>query len=112
MKKTWFLLPLVSCSLLSACQNDLDDARKVTSRANVNIERGKNLDIVYSSLGQNKMKAYAPTSLRFNTEKPYVTFPDGIKVDFYNEFGQVGTVMTAKHATMQDGSSLMVARND
>lgn len=81
-------------------------------RANVNIERGKNLDIIYSSLGENKIKAHAPTMLRFNTDKPYMQFPDGIKVNFYDAQGNIETVMTAKWATVQDGSSLMTARND
>ena len=109
MKRACFFLPLL---FLCSCKNDLDEARLVTSRANVNIEEGKEIDIVYSSLGENKIKAHAPTLLRFNTEKPYMEFPNGIKVEFYNEAGIVGTTMTAKYATMQDGSSLMTARND
>lgn len=109
---TFFLVLILCSTLLISCKNDLDEARLVTSRANVNIEEGKEIDIVYSSLGENKIKAHAPTLLRFNTERPYIEFPKGIKVDFYNEAGAIGTTMTAKHATMQDGSSLMTARND
>ncbi len=112
MKTPHCLLLIVYCLLFFSCKNNLDDARKITSRANVNIERGKNLDIIYSSLGENKIKAHALTMLRFNTDKPYMQFPDGIKVEFYDESGIVETVMTAKWATIQDGSSLMTARND
>ncbi len=90
----------------------MDKAKLVTSRANVNIEHGKDIEINYSSLGDNKIKAFAQTMLRFNTDKPYMEFPDGIKINFFDKDGNVETVMTAKYATVQDGSSLMTARND
>lgn len=107
------LLFYVGLSLfLIGCKNDLDDAKKITSRSNVNIERGKDIEIIYSSMGENKIKAFAPTLLRFNTEKPYVEFVDGVKINFYDKDGNVETSMTAKHATVQDGTSLMIARND
>lgn len=109
---TVFLFLITCPFFLSSCKNNLDEARLVTSRVNVNIENGKDINIVYSSLGENKIKASAPTVHRFNTEKPYMTFPEGIKVDFYTAEGIVGTTMTAKYATVQDGSSLMTARND
>ena len=67
---------------LLSCNNDMDKAKLVTSRANVNIEHGKDIEINYSSLGDNKIKAFAKTMLRFNTDKPYMEFPDGIKINF------------------------------
>ncbi len=90
----------------------MDAARQITSKANVSIERGKHVEILYSSSGENKIKAFAKTVLRFNTEKPYMEFIDGIVIHFYGKDGNIETVMTAKYATAQDGSSMMTARNN
>jgi LPS export ABC transporter protein LptC len=111
-RKLGFVLGVLCFLSFSACKNDLDAAKQITSKANVNIERGKDVEIIYSSAGENKIKAYAKTVLRFNTEKPYMEFIDGIKINFFGKDGSVETVMTAKHAMAQDGSSLMTARNN
>jgi LPS export ABC transporter protein LptC len=111
-RKLGFVLGVLCFLSFSACKNDLDAAKQITSKANVNIERGKDVEIIYSSAGENKIKAYAKTVLRFNTEKPYMEFIDGIKINFFGKYGSVETVMTAKHAMAQDGSSLMTARNN
>ncbi len=105
-------LLLLFPGIFFSCKNDLSKAKEITSRSNVNIERGQNVEILYSSLGENKVKAYAKTVLRFNTEKPYMEFPDGIKINFFGSNGNVETVMTAKHGTAQDGSNLVIVRDN
>jgi LPS export ABC transporter protein LptC len=94
---------------ISGCKNDLDEAKLVTSRANVNIEKGKNVIIQYSDHGNTKIKAEAKTLTRFNVEKPYLEFTDGIKITFYSEDRTVGTTMTADYASAVENSNVMTA---
>ncbi|MFN8277676.1 MAG: LPS export ABC transporter periplasmic protein LptC [Chitinophagales bacterium] len=103
------LLPLIYCS---GCKNDLDEARLVTSRSNVNIEHGKDIEIRYSDHGLTKIKAFAKTATRFNTEQPYMEFADGVKIYFYDAQNQVQSVMTANYASAVENSSLMTARKN
>ena len=98
--------------LLTGCKNDLDEAKLITSRANVNIETGKNVNIQYSDHGNTKIKAEAKTLTRFNVEKPYLEFPDGIKVTFYSADRQVSTTMTAEYASAVENSNIMTARKN
>jgi LPS export ABC transporter protein LptC len=98
--------------LLSGCKNDLDEAKLITSRANVNIEKGKDVIIQYSDHGNTKIKATAKTLTRFNVERPYLEFTDGIKIVFYSEDKSVGTTMTADYATAVENSNLMTARKN
>jgi len=97
---------------LSGCKNDLDQAKLITSRANVNIETGKNVIIQYSDHGNTKIKAVAKTLTRFNVEKPYLEFTDGIKITFYSEDRTVGTTMTADYASAVENSNIMTARKN
>ena len=105
--------PLWAMSCLSSgCKNDLDEAKLITSRANVNIETGKNVVIRYSDHGNTKIEATAKTLTRFNVEKPYLEFTDGIKLVFYSADRQVGTTLTADYASAVENSNIMTARKN
>jgi LPS export ABC transporter protein LptC len=106
------LLSLWLSCLLTACKNNMDEVKLVTSRANVNIEKGKNVTIQYSDHGNTKIKAVAKTLTRFNVEKPYLEFTDGIKITFYSEDKTVGTTMTADYASAVENSNIMTARKN
>jgi LPS export ABC transporter protein LptC len=111
--KFWHLLfQLVFILLFSSCKNSLEEAQLVISHANVNIENGKDVEINYSDNGVVRIKASGPTATRFNTEKPYMEFSDGIKIIFYDVEGNVESTLTAKYATAVENSKEMVARND
>ncbi|MFN8309562.1 MAG: LPS export ABC transporter periplasmic protein LptC [Chitinophagales bacterium] len=97
---------------LSACKNDLNEARLVTARANVNIEHGTDIEIRYSDHGKTKIKAFAPSATRFNAEQPYMEFSKGLKIYFYHENGEVQSTMTAEYATAVENSSQMTARKN
>ena len=109
MRTAIFLFFLLS---LVGCHNDLDQAKLVTSRANVNIEKGKDVEIQYSDHGNTKIKVNAKTVTRFNTDKPYLEFTDGIKLCFYSVDKQVATTMTAEYAVAVEKSSLMTAHKN
>ena len=51
-----FIAFVLFALLLSSCKNDLAEARLVVSRANVNIEKGKEVEINYSDKGIIKIK--------------------------------------------------------
>jgi lipopolysaccharide export system protein LptC len=96
---------------LASCKNDMDEARLIVSRADVNIEKGKQVEINYSDKGIVRIKAIAPTATRFNNSRPYFEFSDGIKILFYNELHNVESTLTAKYATAYENSHSMTARD-
>ena len=105
----------VICILLSlqliSCNNNMNEARLIVSRANVNIEKGKEVEINYSDKGVTRIKAIAPTATRFNNNRPYLEFSDGIKIQFYNELHNIESTLTAKYATAYENSHSMTARD-
>jgi LPS export ABC transporter protein LptC len=106
-----FTFVILFSLLLFSCKNDIDQARLVFSRANVNIEKGKKVEINYSDNGIVRIKAIAPTATRFNKDRPYFEFSDGIKILFYNEQHNVESTLTAKYATAYENSHSMTARD-
>ena len=106
-----FILFVLLSSLLPSCNNDIKEARLIVSRANVNIEKGKEVEISYSDKGVTRIKAIAPTATRFNKERAYFEFSNGIKILFYNEQHNIESTLTAKYATAYENSHSMTARD-
>src|SRR5687767_4199866 len=101
------------CLLLvaSSCKNSMEETNRIISRANVKIEKGKDVVINYSDNGVVRIQASGPTVTRYNTEKPYLEFSDGIQILFYNEAHEVDSKLTGKYATAIENSKSMTARD-
>lgn len=95
----------------TSCKTDLEEAKLITSRANTNIETGKDVEILYSDNGIVRIKAVAKTATRYNTQKPYMEFSDGMKMFFYSATGEVESTLTARYATAVENSNEMTARD-
>ncbi len=110
-----FYFPVLFCCFIagffSSCSNSVEEAKLIVSRANVNIEQGKNVQINYSDNGVVRIQASGPTATRYNTEKPYMEFSDGIQILFYNQDHQIDSKLTAKYATAIENSKSMTARD-
>lgn len=104
-------LVLGSMFFFSSCNNSMEEVNQVVSRANVKIERGKDVVINYSDNGVVRIQAMGPTATRFNTEKPYLEFSDGFKILFYNDAHQVESTLTSRYATAVENSHTMTARD-
>lgn len=97
--------------LLASCSNSLEEAKLVTSRANVNIETGSNVVINYSDKGVVRIRAQGKSVTRHNTAKPYLEFTDGIQIDFFGQDGKTESTLTARYATAVENSKEMTARD-
>lgn len=111
MQRVLFLLLTAGVLYLSSCGLSADQKKLIISRANVNIEKGKEVEINYTEKGLTRIKAIGPSATRFNTEKPYLQFPDGITILFYGAAGDTESVLTAKFATAVENSHSMTARD-
>lgn len=83
----------------------------ITSRANVNIETGTDVEIHYSDNGITRIVAKGKTVTRHLTQKPYLEFSNGIELLFYNNNGAAESKMTARYATVVENSNEMTARD-
>ncbi|MDB5284467.1 MAG: hypothetical protein JWO06_3542 [Bacteroidota bacterium] len=101
---------LISIGLFS-CKLSPTEEKLIQSHPNVNIETGKDVVINYSDKGVVKIKAIAATATRYNKEKSYLEFSDGIKILFYNAAHEVESTVTAKYGTAYENSHSMTARD-
>jgi LPS export ABC transporter protein LptC len=111
MTKHKLLFLLILLQFFLGCKTDVDEAKKITMRVNTSIEKATKTEIVFSEHGVNRIVANAPELLRYAVEKPYMEFPKGIEMRFFNG-NKVESIMTANYAIAQEGNKLMIARNN
>lgn len=103
---------LIFSMFFSSCTNNVQEAQLITSRVNVNIEKGTDVVINYSDNGLTKITSYGKTVTRYSgVEKPYLEFSDGMKLYFFTAQGDTESTLTARYATAVENSKEMIARD-
>jgi LPS export ABC transporter protein LptC len=99
---------------LYGCGNKIDEIDAVINDAtSPEVERGRNIKIIYSDSAQVRMVIYAPVMERvvsYNNGKD--VFPKGIQLDFIDESGVAYSHLKADHAVREDNSSSITARGN
>lgn len=111
------LLPIVYCLLLIAlttivsCSNEQAEAPNIT-RDQLGIEKGKDVEIIYSDSARVKVRVTGPTMLYYTgRDEPKQVFPDGTVTYFYNEFQMEMSVLTGKYAIRDEKNRRVIIRD-
>jgi LPS export ABC transporter protein LptC len=90
---------LFVCLLFSACKNDINEVRALTSASDVQEDKATDIEYIYSDSGKVKSRLFAHEYTRNETAKPpYIDLKKGLKVEFYNDSGNIESVLTARSA--------------
>ncbi len=103
---------LLGVAMLFSCQPDLKTIETITTEENLPVETASGLRIVYSSHAQIQMTMEAPTMERFEGEEPYMEFPDGFLMIFYDENMQENSRISAEYAIQYEKDELIDARKN
>lgn len=75
-------------------------------------ERGEGIMIIYSDSAQLKVKAWAPTmSVNRLGKETVEEFPDGIKLEFYNNGTSPASWLEAKYGKREYHNNIVIARD-
>jgi LPS export ABC transporter protein LptC len=100
----FFFIPLLL--LFFSCENDIEEVKKITQEY-LAIEKGKEVEILFSENGIPTIRITAPTAVRYKgipPEIPYTEFPDGLSLLVYNKAGELESELTADNGKMNDES--------
>ncbi|MBC8032548.1 MAG: LPS export ABC transporter periplasmic protein LptC [Chitinophagaceae bacterium] len=78
------VLAIVVCFFMSACEND-ETAIDALTRKRLQIDEGVKIVSYFSSDGKVKAKLTAPLMRNYQTDSPYIEFPNTLHVDFFND---------------------------
>jgi len=90
---------LAILALLSVgCENDIERINMLTDDTETPTVKGTNIKVIYSDSAKVKVQILAPTYQQFpDVERPYMEFPDGMKVYFYDDSLKLESEITADH---------------
>lgn|SRR5690554_2423402 len=78
-----------------SCVNDLEKVKKITTHPNNPDETSEDLHVIYTDSGYAQIEIFASIAETYTQPKKVTKFKDGLKVNFYNDQGEVGSVLTS-----------------
>lgn len=108
-------LPLVAAMLLAwvACENDPQEVAQLSDNSNKTaVETIKDVSILYSEQAHVKVQLTAPQLYRYKTDTPYVEFPKGITITFFDDSLRTTGTLTADYAIRREKEQKTTLRNN
>lgn len=98
------------CFFLCSCENDADVVNNINKKK-TGVEEARKIIITYTLAGKTKSILTAPLMLNVEDAVPYVEFPNTLHADFYNEDGEVESVLTTKYARYKQNQSIVFLKD-
>lgn len=102
----------MSTWLFFSCKNDIEIINTLTTVSDFPTESIQHLESIYSDSAEIQIRIKAVEVRRYgNANLPYMEFPKGIEVLFYNDQAEVSSQLTANFAIYHETEKLWEARD-
>ncbi len=117
MKTNKIVFPAIIAFLIylsfTGCTNDVNEVNELTQlRDTFPSESAFNVVMHYSEKGLIQFTLEAEQLDRYNLASPYIEFPLGLHVIFFDSIGGVKSELFANYAISYEGKKIMEARDD
>ena len=109
MKQLLIAFLLIIC--WTACENDKEAVEALERQFKEAVETTKEVEVLYSQKASVRVRLKAPLMLRHKTENPYMEFPNGISLDFFDDSLQTNSLLTANYAIRREKDQITTVRN-
>lgn len=100
-------------TMLFACENKPSEmAQSIIPEDTLPETRVIEIEHMYSEVGRLKFKLKAPVMDRYEGEKSYIEFPEGVAVYFYDSLTMVSSQLTAGYGVRYESNHTMEARKN
>ena len=90
------VLFIILLTSISACVNDPNEILALTSKPNQQIDKAEDIVAISSKNGKIKARLFAHQYIRNSSaQPPYIDLNKTLKVEFYNDSGEIQNVLTA-----------------
>lgn len=101
--------------LLISCENDIEKIKSLTDPSELPNVYGKKVEVIYTDSSDLQMILKAASIKQFSNEvdrRPYIEFPEGIHVTFYDDSMRVESEITANYAIYYQDDKLWEAKGN
>lgn len=99
-------------TMLFACKNDMKTINSLSTSDTLPTESAKDISFYYSDSGNVVIKLNSPTLKRYQKEEPYIEFPEGLELIFFDSLKNVKTRLTANYGISWENKKMMEVKND
>lgn len=99
-------------TMLFSCKNDIAVVSALAAGDSIPDLKAKNFEFLRSDSGRVVARLQSPVMIQYDEGDPHTVFPEGFKVEFYNKFMQVETIITADYGINYTQRKLLQARNN
>ncbi len=104
---------LFAFGILFSCENDIKEVESLTHLKKEPINKGKNVELIYSESADVKIKILAPLSEEYEEkDNHYIEMTEGIKVLFYDSLLNISSTLTANYAIQRVSKNIMEAKDN
>jgi LPS export ABC transporter protein LptC len=90
---------LLTALLLKGCENDIEKVTRLTEGNDYPTLVGNNIEVIFSDSAKVKVQILAPEFRQYNNlERPFLDFPNGVEVYFYDDSLRIESQIKADHA--------------
>ncbi len=98
--------------LLGSCQNDLSEVEALVSKFDTTVEEARDVEILYSDSAKVKVRITGPLMLNaMERRESRQEFPEGVRVEFFDENQAVESVLVAKYGLRQQSEARITVRD-
>jgi len=98
--------------MLFSCENSMTSIQEFAKSDTLPLLSAYNIEYERTDSGYLQVILKSPLMQKFEGENPYIEFPEGFEVTFYNDSGKQVSFMRANYGINYEKQHLVRARND
>lgn len=99
--------------LFYGCENNIEKIKTFSAPENLPLQEATNFETLFTDSGEVRFFLKAPKLLRFESDgKPFVEFPEGIKLVKYDSHQEIISSITADYAKQYEKEQTWEAKNN
>ena len=101
---------ILSIASLNSCKNDLEVVYSLDFNDTLPIVTARDIEMLYSESAKVQIKLVSPLLIRYEGTDPYLEFPEGFIVYFYDTNLNVKSTISADYGISHEKDKIMEAR--
>jgi LPS export ABC transporter protein LptC len=97
--------------LFFSCSNDLEKVKRITTNPDSPDETSENFAVIFTDSGFAQLEINAKIAETYTTPTKLTKFKDGLKVNFFDDLGNVASVLTSLYGEINDETGDITVRD-
>ena len=106
------IVAIFIAAMLFACENDMQTIKSLNIDDTLPDETAKDIEVIYSDSGKIMIKLLSSRLNRYEKEEPYMEFPEGLQLLFFDSLMNVKSELTANYGISWEKKKLMEVKDD